>query len=100
MWCEEFSPLPVNRGGQVGVPGLVGVEAGDGADTLTGLALTGLLAAAVDADGQADVGKGDSAEFVGDPADLGQAGLAASMAGPGGLRLDCDGLLRQDGELA
>ncbi|MFJ9381404.1 hypothetical protein [Streptomyces sp. NPDC101455] len=29
--------MPANRGGQVGGPGLVGVEAGDGVDPLTGL---------------------------------------------------------------
>lgn len=56
------SPVPANRGGQVGRAGLVGVEAGDGVDTLTGLACAGPLAAAVDADGQAGVGKGDPAE--------------------------------------
>lgn len=32
------SPVPADRGGQVGRAGLVGVEAGDGVDTLTGLA--------------------------------------------------------------
>lgn len=79
MWCEEF--------------------AGDGVDTLTGLALAGGLAAAVDADGQAGVGKGDSAEFVGDTAGLDRAGLAASVSGPGGGVLDCDGLPGQSGEL-
>ncbi|MFE9687373.1 hypothetical protein, partial [Streptomyces sp. NPDC006285] len=61
------SPVPANRGGQVGRAGLVGVEAGDGVDTLMRLTPAGLLAA-VDADGQAGVGKGDSAEFVGNPA--------------------------------
>jgi hypothetical protein len=64
------APVPANRGGQIGGTGLVGVEICDGVDTLTGLTPAGLLAAAVDADGQAGVGKGDSAEFVGDRAGL------------------------------
>lgn len=58
-----------------------------------------LLAAAVDADGQVDVGKGDFAEFAGDPAGLDRAGLAAAMSGSGDGGLDCDGLPGQDGEL-
>ncbi|MET7779359.1 hypothetical protein ABZU94_01340 [Streptomyces mirabilis] len=62
--------MPANRGGQIGGTGLVGVEICDGVDTLTGLTPAGLLAAAADADGQAGVGKGDSAEFVGDRAGL------------------------------
>ncbi|MFK4228030.1 hypothetical protein [Streptomyces sp. NPDC019890] len=45
--------MPANRGGQIGGTGLVGVEICDGVDTLTGLTPAGLLAAAVDADGQA-----------------------------------------------
>lgn len=56
-------------------------EAGDGVDTLTGLTPVGLLAAAMDADGQAGVGKGDSAEFVGDPASFDRTGLAVSVSG-------------------
>ena len=67
----------------------MGVEAGDAVDTLTGLTSAGLLAAAMDEDGQAGVGKGDSAEFVGDPAGLDRARLVASVSGPGGGVLEC-----------
>lgn len=48
------SPVPAERGSQVGWSALVGVEAGDGVDILPGLALAGLLAAAVDTDGPPD----------------------------------------------
>lgn len=94
------SPVPANRGGQVGRAGLVGVEAGDGVDTLTGLALAGLLTAAVDADGQAGVGKGDPAEFVRDSAGLDRAGLAPAVPGGGGGVLDGDVPPWQGRELA
>jgi hypothetical protein len=53
----------------------------------------------MDADGEAGVGKGDFAEFVGDPAGLDRARLTASMSGPGGGVLDRDGLPGQGGEL-
>ncbi|WP_405551123.1 hypothetical protein [Streptomyces globisporus] len=44
----------------------MGVEAGDGVDGLASFASAGLFAASVDAEGEAGVRKGDSAEFVGD----------------------------------
>ncbi|WP_431946919.1 ATP-binding cassette domain-containing protein [Actinacidiphila sp. bgisy167] len=47
-------PVPADRGGQIGRAGLVGVQAGHGVDAL---ALAGGRAAAVDADGQAGVGR-------------------------------------------
>lgn len=43
------SPVPTNRGGQIGWADLVGVDTGDGVDALAGLALPGPLASAVDA---------------------------------------------------
>ncbi|MER6442771.1 hypothetical protein ABT275_41670 [Streptomyces sp. NPDC001185] len=39
--------MPTDRGGQIGLAGLVGVEAGDGVDALAGLAFAGEFAAAV-----------------------------------------------------
>ncbi|WP_366916525.1 hypothetical protein [Streptomyces sp.] len=53
----------------------------------------------VDADGQAGVGQGDSAEVAGDGAGLDRAGLTAYVSGSGGGVLDCDVLPGQGGEL-
>ncbi|WP_232247973.1 hypothetical protein [Streptacidiphilus rugosus] len=101
MWCEEFSMPQCPRIAAARSAGLawwtwrlVGVDA------LAGLALAGLLAAAVDADGQVGVGDGDAAEFVGDGAGLDRAGLASAVPGLGGGVLDGDVAPGQGGQLA
>ncbi len=77
------SPVPSDRGGQVGRAGLVGVKAGDGVDAFAALAPPAdFLAAAVDTDGQGRVEEGNAAEFVGDGAGLDRARLAAARTRP------------------
>lgn len=79
--------------------GLVGVEAGDGVDGLAALAPAGGSAATVDADDQAGVGEGDSAEVVGHAAGLDRARLVAAVAGGGRGVFDGDVPPGQGGEL-
>lgn len=79
--------------------GLVGVEAGDGVDRLASFASAGWPAASVDAEREAGVREGDSAEFVGDAAGLDGAGFVAAVSGGGGGVLDGDVVPGQGGKL-
>ncbi|WP_246212483.1 hypothetical protein [Streptomyces abyssomicinicus] len=53
-------PVALDRGGEFGRGGLVGVEVGDGVDGLAALASAGLFAASVDTEGEAGVEEGDA----------------------------------------